>query len=77
MIWGQLTPEERELLRDAEDGYVPLALVPRLQELGAIPDGPAHRPHRQRARRVETVDGIRYQLDPDLRAYVAAQPVAG
>jgi len=69
-IWNRLTDEERELLRDNDDDFVPMALVPRLQALGAIPDGPTLSPAAIKSRRVETADGVRYQLAPELQAHV-------
>lgn len=72
-IWAQLTIEERELLQTAPDQSVPTALVPRLQELGAIPGGPAHRPTMIGSGVKDTKDGPRYVLSAEFRRYIAQQ----
>lgn len=74
-IWAQLTIEERELLQSAPDQFVPVALVPRLQQLGAIPGGPAHRPTMIGSVVKGTKDGPRYVLSAEFRSYIAEQTV--
>lgn len=69
-IWAQLTIEERELLQTAPDQYVPTALVPRLQELGAVPGGPAHRPTMIGSGVRDTKDGPRYILSTEFRRHI-------